>query len=415
LKTLTLDYAPIKVRAKSDWLAGQIKRRFYDNMKQIKFGQITFLDQNDSVICGDGHPKVTIKVVDSRFYSSLAFGGAIGGAESYMDGCWTCEHLTQLVHILLRNRNVLSGLDQTAIKKAFFKIIHFLNRDTEIGSKKNIAAHYDLGNELFKLFLDPTLTYSSGFFSDDKQSMEDASIAKLDRICKKLKLGKDDRIIEIGTGWGSFAIHAASQYGCHVTTTTISQEQYKVAKERVKQAGLENNITLLQKDYRNLTGNYDKLVSIEMIEAVGLKFLDGYLVKCASLLKPNGNMLIQSITIADQNFESAKHNVDFIQRYIFPGGALPSITALSTIATTKTDLRIYAIEDITEHYALTLRRWREKFYENIESIKALGYDNRFLKMWEYYLCYCEGGFDERAIGCIQLEFHKPAYKNLINT
>ncbi|MBL4681957.1 MAG: class I SAM-dependent methyltransferase [Pseudomonadales bacterium] len=380
---------------------------------RIDFGQITFIDQGEEIVCGQGQPQTTIVVVDQRFYSSLAFGGAIGGAESYIEGCWTCEQLTDLVRILLRNRSVLKALDQTAVKKAFFKILHYLNRDTEIGSKKNIAAHYDLGNKFFELFLDPSLTYSSGIFNYDTQSMEEASVAKLDLICKKLNLNKEDNIIEIGTGWGSFAIHAASHYGCHVTTTTISQQQYNVAKSRVKKAGLEDKITLLKEDYRNLSGTFSKLVSIEMIEAVGLNFLEGYLKKCASLLKPEGSMLIQSITIADQHYEKAKRSVDFIQRYIFPGGALPSVTALTYIATNCTDLRIYALDDITEHYAMTLRRWRERYYKNIEEIKKLGYNNKFLRMWEYYLCYCEGGFDERAIGCIQIEFHKPLYSTSI--
>ena len=239
--------------------------------------------------------------------------------------------------------------------------------------------------------------------------MEQASIAKLDRICQKLELTEDDHVVEIGSGWGSFALHAAGVYGCRVTTTTISEEQFNLANERIQTAGLEDKITIVKKDYRHMEGQYDKLVSIEMIEAVGLSYLGSYFEKCAALLKPTGKMLIQAITIADQHYEFSKKNVDFIQRYIFPGGALPSVTALTNIATDVTTLRMTALEDITDHYAMTLREWRQKFYANVDAITQLGYDNRFLRMWEYYLCYCEGGFDERAIGCVQAEFTKPAF------
>ncbi|MFT6640846.1 MAG: cyclopropane-fatty-acyl-phospholipid synthase [Flavobacteriaceae bacterium] len=326
-----------------------------------------------------------------------------------MQGLWSCESLTELVQILIRNRKVLDGMGRNAFKKWAYKFLHVLNRDTELGARKNIAAHYDLGNDLFKTFLDPTMTYSSGFFASQADSMETASIAKLDMICKKLKLSASDQVIEIGAGWGSFALHAARNYGCHVTTTTISQAQYDLAKSRIERAGLEGNITLLLKDYRDLKGTFDKLVSIEMIEAVGLEFLGDYFSKCADLLKPSGNMLIQAITIADQQFEFSRKNVDFIQRYIFPGGALPSVTALTATATEHTDLRLFALEDITAHYGMTVNRWREQFSQNIERIKNLGYDNQFLRMWEYYLCYCEGGFNERAIGCVHAEFHKPLF------
>ncbi|MBV1878915.1 MAG: cyclopropane-fatty-acyl-phospholipid synthase family protein [Pseudomonadales bacterium] len=410
MKTLALDYAATASPNKPGWFAKLIKTRFYENFEKIEFGQITFVDGNEVRVCGQGETSdIKIIINDHHFYSSLAFGGAIAAAEAYMQGIWRCEHLTALIQILLRNRHVLEGLEQNIIKKSFFKLMHWANRDTESRSKKNIAAHYDLGNDLFKNFLDPTMTYSAGFFKHDSATMEQASIAKLDRICQKLKLTAADEVIEIGTGWGSFAIHAATNYGCKVTTTTISQEQYNLAKTRIEEAGLTDKVTLLLEDYRNLKGTYDKLVSIEMIEAVGLNFLGHYFSKCSSLLKPDGTMLIQAITIADQHFGYAKKNVDFIQRYIFPGGALPSVTALTTTATNNTDLRLYALEDITPHYALTLTHWRKQFYENIDIIKKLGYDNQFLRMWEYYLCYCEGGFKERAIGCIHAEFHKPLF------
>lgn len=411
MKTLTLNYTPDSVTRKDTWLMNLIKEKFYANMDQIQHGRIHFIDGNFEHTCGDGTgPTTTVEVHDDRFYTTLAAGGAVGASEAYMQGLWTCDQLTNLIKILLRNTNVLSDLGSAAIKKPLYKLLHWLNRDSITGSKKNIAAHYDLGNELFKNFLDPTMTYSSGFFEHPNATMEEASIAKLDRICQKLELSKSDHVVEIGTGWGSFALHAAGNYGCKITTTTISEEQFQLANQRVAEAGLQDRIEIVKKDYRLLEGQYDKLVSIEMIEAVGLAYLGNYFERCAALLKPAGRMLIQAITIADQHFEFSKRNVDFIQRYIFPGGALPSVTELTNTATNKTDLRMTALEDITEHYAMTLHKWREKFYQNVDTITDLGYDNRFLRMWEYYLCYCEGGFAERSIGCVQAEFMKPAYQ-----
>lgn len=410
MKTLPLDYLPARSKRQDTWLMNTIKNKFMDNMKQIKHGRVIYIDGDMTVNCGtDSAPTATVEIHDDRFYTTLAAGGAVGAAEAYMQGLWTCDHLTDLIRIMIRNTDVLAGLGNAAYKKPLYKLLHWMNRDTESGSKKNIAAHYDLGNDLFKNFLDPTMTYSSGFFENADDSMEQASIAKLDRICRKLELSESDHVVEIGTGWGSFALHAAGQYGCQVTTTTISEEQYSLASERIKAACLEQKINIVKKDYRQMVGQYDKLVSIEMIEAVGLKYLGNYFEKCADLLKPTGKMLIQAITIADQHYEFSKRNVDFIQRYIFPGGALPSVTALTNTATDLTSLRMTALEDITEHYAVTLQKWRKKFYANVDVITELGYDNRFLRMWEYYLCYCEGGFDERSIGCVQAEFTKPAF------
>jgi len=410
MRTLDLDHSPNQVTRKDTWLMNTIKSKFYANMQHLKHGRVIFIDGDLTLNCGtDPTPTATVEVHDDRFYTTLAAGGAVGAAEAYMQGLWTCDNLTDLVRIMLRNMEVLEGLGNAAFKKPLYKLLHWMNQDTENGAKKNIAAHYDLGNQLFEHFLDPTMTYSAGFFEHAGVSMEQASIAKLDRICQKLELSEKDHIVEIGTGWGSFALHAAGHYGCQVTTTTISEEQFVLARERIIAAGLQDKINVVKKDYRHMEGQYDKLVSIEMIEAVGLKYLGNYFQKCASLLKPTGKMLIQAITIADQHFEYSKRNVDFIQRYIFPGGALPSVTALTNTATNLTSLRMTALEDITDHYAMTLREWREKFYANVDTITALGYDNRFLRMWEYYLCYCEGGFEERSIGCVQAEFTKPAF------
>jgi len=410
MKTLTLDYLPVSVRRKDGWLITLIKKKFYANFSNLEHGNIIFIDGDFTLQCGNSaEPAATVDVHDDRFYTTLAAGGAVGASEAYMQGMWTCDQLTLLVRVLLRNTSVLRGLGNAAYKKPLYKLLHLMNRDSVDGSKKNISAHYDLGNKLFENFLDPTMTYSSGFFEQSDSTMQQASTAKLDRICQKLALNESDHVVEIGTGWGSFALHAARNYNCKITTTTISEEQYQLACQRVKDAGLQDRIEIVKKDYRLLTGQYDKLVSIEMIEAVGLAYLGNYFEKCASLLKPAGKMLIQAITIADQQYEFSKRNVDFIQRYIFPGGALPSVTALTNTATNETDLRMTALEDITGHYATTMRKWREKFYLNVEQITELGYDNRFLRMWEYYLCYCEGGFEEKSIGCVQAEFIRPTY------
>ncbi|MBT3711560.1 MAG: class I SAM-dependent methyltransferase [Gammaproteobacteria bacterium] len=410
MKTLTLDYLPESVRRKDGWLITLIKRKFYANFSNLEHGNIIFIDGDFTLQCGNSaEPAATVDVHDDRFYTTLAAGGAVGASEAYMQGMWTCDQLTLLVQVLLRNTSVLRGLGNAAYKKPLYKLLHLMNRDSVDGSKKNISAHYDLGNKLFENFLDPTMTYSSGFFEQSDSTMQQASTAKLDRICQKLALSESDHVVEIGTGWGSFALHAARNYNCKITTTTISEEQYQLACQRVKDAGMQDRIEIVKKDYRLLTGQYDKLVSIEMIEAVGLAYLGNYFEKGASLLKPAGKMLIQAITIADQQYEFSKRNVDFIQRYIFPGGALPSVTALTNTATNKTDLRMTALEDITGHYATTMRKWREKFYLNVEQITELGYDNRFLRMWEYYLCYCEGGFEEKSIGCVQAEFIRPTY------
>ncbi len=410
MKTLTLDHLPESVRRKDGWLITLIKKKFYANFSKLKHGSITFIDGDFTLQCGNSDElSTTVEVHDDRFYTTLAAGGAVGASEAYMQGLWTCDQLTSLIQVLLRNTPVLAGLGNAAYKKPLYKLLHLMNQDSIHGSKKNIAAHYDLGNKLFENFLDPTMTYSAGFFEQSDSTMQQASTAKLDRICQKLALSESDHVVEIGTGWGSFALHAARNYNCKITTTTISEEQYQLACQRIKDAGMQDRIEIVKKDYRLLTGQYDKLVSIEMIEAVGLAYLGNYFEKCASLLKPAGKMLIQAITIADQRYEFSKRNVDFIQRYIFPGGALPSVTALTNTATNETDLRMTGLEDITEHYATTMRKWREKFYLNVEQIKQLGYDNRFLRMWEYYLCYCEGGFEEKSIGCVQAEFTKPTY------
>jgi len=382
-------------------------------LSRIEFGELMLIEGDNIHRFGhrtEGFPcRARIKVLDSRFWGDVGFGGSIGSGEAYMQGFWQCDDLTSLVRIFVRNRHVLDRLDSglSRLTMPINKLIHFFRRNTRRGSRENIAAHYDLGNDLFSLFLDDTMMYSCGIFEHPDASMKQASLAKIDRICQKLDLQPEDRVIEIGTGWGGFAIHAARHYGCHVTTTTISKEQFNYAQQMVREAGLEDRITLLFRDYRDLDGTYDKLVSIEMIEAVGPQFLDTYFEKCSSLLKPEGIMLLQAITMADQRYDEAARSVDFIQKYIFPGGFIPSVTAMSGAVARKTDLRLFHMEDIGEHYAKTLRLWRERFFRNSDSVRTLGYDEAFIRMWEYYLCYTEGGFEERVIGTAHLLFIKP--------
>jgi len=378
-------------------------------LKKISDGQLVVSDGKDVRMFGRDGVTVSLNVNDKRTYSKILLGGPIGAAEAYMMGYWSTDDLTGLIRIFLRNRKVLEAFNTrlSIIKRPVYRFFHRMRRDTLSQSKENISAHYDLGNEFFKLFLDPSLTYSSGYFRNFSDTMEDASRDKVDRICRKLELKLGDDVLEIGTGWGSFAIHAASNYGCNITTTTISDEQYNHVVKVVRERSLEDKITVLKKDYRLLSGQFGKIVSIEMIEAVGLEYLQTFFKVCNRLLKPGGSMLIQSITIPEDRFESAKNSVDFIQRYIFPGGALPSVELLVG-ESKQANLRAFGVEDITAHYAETMLRWRNNFKENIAEIKKLGCGDTFLRMWDYYLCYCEGGFAEKAIGCVHMQFQKPA-------
>ena len=386
-----------------------LRRVVCSRMEQLTEGQLTLRHGGDVTVFGAGEwPTATVTVHDPDFFVATALGGHLGAAESFVGGGWDTDDLTALIRIFLRNREVLDGLE-TGLARLVQPIraaLHALNRNTRFGSKRNILAHYDLGNDLFEQFLDDTMTYSCGIFETPESSMRDASIEKHDRICRKLELAPDDHVVEIGTGWGGFAIHAASTYGCRVTTTTISDHQHKLATERVAALGLGERVTLLHQDYRDLEGTYDKLVSIEMIEAVGHQYFRTYFERCAKLLKPHGIAAIQAITIQDRYYESARREVDFIKRYIFPGSCIPAVSVLAAAAA-PTDLRLVHLEDIAPHYAETLRRWRERFLHNWSAIRTLGYDERFKRLWSFYFSYCEAGFDEAVLGDVQLLFAKP--------
>lgn len=394
-------------------LVALAERSVRARLATLEHGHLVLADGKNVEIYGKRTARcplsATVRVHDPRFWTDIAFGGSIGAGEAYMQGYWSVNDLTALVRILLANRAVVDGMETglARLRVPLRKALHWAARNTRTGSRRNIAAHYDLGNEFFKLFLDPTLMYSSAVFERSGMTLEEASLAKLERICRKLDLKPTDHVLEIGSGWGGFALHAAQRYGCRVTTTTISRQQYALARERIAAAGLADRVTLLLQDYRDLTGQYDKLVSIEMVEAVGHQYHDTYFRKCSELLKPDGRMLLQSITIADQRYEAARDSVDFIQRYIFPGGCLPSVAVVTDALARVTDLRLFHLEDIGPHYARTLAHWRANFFRNIEQVRALGYPESFIRMWEFYLCYCEGGFAEHAIGTVQMLLVKP--------
>ena len=389
------------------------RRLVHRQLEKLEAGQVIVDEAGRRTTFGQPTDEVPLTarviVTNPRFYRDVAFGGSIGAGEAYIHDHWSCDDPNTLLRILLRNRDVLDEVDSgTAIfSKPLQKLLHWFNRNTQDGSRRNISAHYDLGNDFYRLWLDEKMMYSSAYFETPETTLEDASTAKLDRICQKLALTPDDSVVEIGTGWGGFAIHAAKHYGCHVTTTTISRQQYEWAQAAVRAADLEDRITLLFEDYRDLSGSYDKLVSIEMIEAVGHEFHDTFFKKCCELLKPDGQMLLQAITIADQQYDAYKKDVDFIRRYIFPGGCLTSVTDMSRKMTEHTDMRAIHLEDIGPHYATTLRRWRDRFFARIDAVRELGYSDEFIRMWEFYLCYCESAFTERAIGTVQMLIMRP--------
>ena len=391
------------------------RRAVHLSLSRLRAGRLKLTSDGVAVNYGRGSTApATIHVADPYFFRALAFGGHIGAAESFVRGEWTSDDLPALMRLFAANREALDGLETgwARISQPVLAALRFWNRNTRSGSARNIRAHYDLGNDFFGLFLDETMTYSCGLFADEETSMRDASFEKYDRLCRKLELSPDDHVIEIGTGWGAFAIHAASRYGCRVTTTTISREQHQLATERVAEAGLADRVTVLLSDYRDLEGVYDKLVSIEMVEAVGHQFLDEYFQVCADLLAPHGRAAIQAITVRDDWYDPKQRQVDFIKRYIFPGSFIPSVTALSNAAGT-TDLRMVALDDQASHYAETLRRWRSRFMENWTRISALGFDEPFRRLWDFYFCYCEGGFDEAILGCHQIVWAKPADRGVI--
>ncbi|MDH3630739.1 MAG: cyclopropane-fatty-acyl-phospholipid synthase family protein [Gammaproteobacteria bacterium] len=412
----TVNPSVVKVPEKPGLINGFAKHQLLKRLQQMPRGYLLIEDGDE--LHGFGNPadeidvKAKIVIQDPGTYRDIAFGGSIGGAEAYMLGKWTTPNLVDVVRLMSVNIDFLNEMDdsKSVIQRAGDKVLHLLNRNTEKQARDNISRHYDLSNDFFELFLDPEMMYSAAIFPSVDADLDEAALHKLEVICRKLELKPSDHLLEIGTGWGGLAIYAARHYGCRVTTTTISREQYDTATRRVQEEGLDGKITVLFEDYRNLSGRYDKLVSVEMIEAVGHEFYKQYFSGCAALLKDDGLMLLQAITIPDQRYQYARKSVDFIQRYIFPGGSLPSHEAIISSVRSNTDLLMVGMQEIGEDYARTLEVWRERFLAKLDEVKALGFDDYFIRMWNYYLCYCQGGFEERIIGTSQILFAKPDWR-----
>ena len=358
---------------------------------------------------------VTIDVYNLEFYRRVLFGGTVGSGEAYMDGLWRCSDLTALIRIVIINSELLLGIDSGwgRLTMPLHWLYHLARKNTRKGSKENIAAHYDLGNDFYSLFLDSTMAYSCGFFASEKSSLKDASLCKFERICEMLELNDSDHLLEIGTGWGGFAVYAAANYGCRVTTVTISEEQFKFARQRIVEDKLEKQVTIELMDYRDIRGSFDKLVSIEMIEAVGHHYFDAFFGCCSKLLKPTGLMVLQAITIRDHLYQAYLKEVDFIRRYIFPGACLPSLNAIMQSVARVTDMTVVQLEDIAPHYARTLNIWHQRFVQKLAEVRKLGKNEQFIRMWEFYFSYCEAGFLERHLGDLQIVFAKPGTRQLL--
>ena len=403
---------------RSPFLQSFARDRLIDRLQSLPHGRLVIEDAKSLYRFGElraaGDIDARIEIVDPSCYRDIAFGGSIGAAEAYMEGKWHSPDLVALVRLMSVNVDFLNDLDgaRTPLRHWLEKLGHWLNRNTLARARQNIAAHYDLGNDFFRLFLDRELMYSAAIFDRPSMSLDEAALRKLDVIIEQLELKPSDHLLEIGTGWGGLALRAAQQSGCRVTTTTISREQYDGARTRVREAGLEDRITVLFEDYRRLEGRFDKLVSVEMIEAVGPQFYDTYFATCNRLLKDDGLMLLQAITIPDRRYEHARRSVDFIQRYIFPGGALPGHEVMLNSMRRNSDFELVGMREIGEDYALTLEHWRRRFLERLDEVRAQGFDETFVRMWEYYLCYCEGGFRERAIGATQMLLARSGWRRL---
>lgn len=402
----------LRVLKPINWLDKSCRSIVHSVFEKLSYGQLEVVEGSNNLFFPKSTSEPSIKgkihIHNMSVYQDFVKGGSIGVAEAFIDGKWSSPNLTAVIRIFAKAQQQTDELDK---KKSWFNKIknsmfHWKNRNNQTGSKRNILAHYDLGNELYTRFLDPEMMYSSAIYPSEDATLAEAQIHKLDTICQKLELTPDDHVLEIGTGWGGLAIYAAQNYGCKVTTTTISDAQFDYANDRVNQLGLADKITLLKKDYRELTGTFDKVVSVEMIEAVGFEFLPSFFQQCNDRLKTGGKLLIQSITIADQRFDSYKKNVDFIQRYIFPGGFLPSITVLSQHVTEYSSMTIESLNDIGLDYAKTLADWRTSFLNSWTELTTLGYDEEFKRLWLYYFAYCEGAFLERATSTVHLVARK---------
>lgn len=400
-----------------NWLDVLCKKLVHNQFQRTIKGSLVLVEGKERFAYGDLNGEgvnAEIHVHDINAYKRVLFGGTIGAGEAFMHREWDSPDVLKVIEFFLLNQKEMGNMESSFsfIKKFVVSAVDLFNVNSIGGAKKNIRAHYDLNNDFFSLFLDPSMMYSSAIFEKEGASLESASAHKLDHICRRLDLKPSDHLVEIGSGWGGLAIHAATHFGCRVTTTTISNEQYDYARDKVQRLGLTDKVEVLNKDYRLLEGKYDKLVSVEMIEAVGHRYLNQFFEKCSSLLKENGLALIQAITMGDARFEKQKDKVDFIRKYIFPGGCLPSSAAISKAVMKHTNLHCVGYEDITFHYAKTLEHWRNRFMSKLPDVESLGFDDVFQRMWHFYLAYCEGGFRQRVIHTGQFVFAKPECRKL---
>ncbi len=397
--------APVENRS-----TASARRVLTDILDCLEGGGIRLRDSGESRIFGDANgPTITITIREKSFYNRVVFGGTIGAAEAYALGWWECDDLPELIRLLAHNRPKLRKLDWGfgLVRRLVDLGWHYLRPNSRRGSRLNIAAHYDLSNDFYRLWLDDSMTYSAGIYESDDTPLTDAQRRKLDQMCRLVGLTGSDHLLEIGTGWGSLAMHAAREYGCRVTTTTISQNQFDEARRRVQQAHLNDRITVLQSDYRDLSGQYDKLISVEMIEAIGHRQVPRFVDACQSLVRPGGRVAIQAITMNEGTYRAYRHSVDFIKRYIFPGSCLISLDRLRNLVARQTNFVEVACHDLTSDYARTLADWRQRFHYAIDDVRQLGFGDTFTRMWDFYLAYCEGGFRARYIGDIQIAWQCP--------
>ncbi|NQV27381.1 MAG: class I SAM-dependent methyltransferase [Rhodopirellula sp.] len=414
LKSIDVAHTPDALKTgRLGFAASLLRRGVLNKFSQLSDG-LLLINEGDTEHrfgndAGDTSIVARMQIHSSEFFRRVAFGGSLGFAESYIFGEWTSDNPTDVVRMFCRNLSVTDSANQGIVRLVtrLARKWHERQNNSKDGSVRNIHAHYDLGNDFYALFLDETMTYSSGVFETPESTLHEAQVAKIDRLCRKLDLKQSDHLVEIGTGWGGMAIHAARNYGCRVTTTTISKEQHDFACRRVAELGLSDRITLLLEDYRDLRGSFDKLVSVEMIEAVGYEYFDTFFTKCSSLLKPDGQMAMQGITMSEQRYPNYLKSVDFIQRYIFPGGCLITPKSVLDSVARTTDMRLLHVEDMAPHYGQTVRLWRERFFEQIEKVRLQGFPETFIRLWDFYLSYCEAAFQERLVGTVQMQFAKP--------
>ena len=377
----------------------------------MREGRLEIVEDGRRTVFGSGAPAAVVEIRSPRAWP-LLLRGSRGLGRAYSENLIDTPDLVAVIRLAARNVERLDAVRRrlAPVRAPYHAARSVFLRATPERSRKDIAAHYDIGNDLFERMLDPTLMYSCAVFEERSATLEQAQVAKLERICRKLDLGPGDHVLEIGTGWGGFAVHAARTRGCRVTTTTLSREQHALAHERIRAAGVEHLVDLRVDDYRELRGSYDKLVSIEMIEAVGWRDFGTFFERCSDLLAPNGLMLLQAITMDDRAYAVEKASRSFIRTYVFPNGCLPSQEVMARSVAARTDLRAVGLEDLTPHYAETLRRWRANFEAAADELAGRGYDERFRRLWRFYLAYCEAGFAERRIGLVQTLLAKPRWR-----